>query len=101
MTGVRERRTQAQRSEAMRAKILDATVQCLVERGYTETTTSEVQSRAEVPRGTLLHHFPTKVELLVAAVAHLAQRRLEQLAAELAVLPHGADRVDTMVDAIA
>ncbi|MBG0567265.1 TetR/AcrR family transcriptional regulator [Actinoplanes aureus] len=97
------RRTQAQRSEATRAKILDATVQCLVERGHAETTTTEVLARADVPRGTLLHHFPTKVDLLVAAVQHVARRRLDGLAAELAAAElatasAGTDRLDALID---
>lgn len=92
------RRTQAQRSGTTRAKILDATVQTLVERGYAETTTSEVIARADVPRGTLLHHFPTKVDLLVAAVQHVARRRLDGLAAELAAAPAGIDRLDALID---
>ncbi|MEU4427056.1 TetR/AcrR family transcriptional regulator [Actinoplanes sp. NPDC024001] len=94
------RRTQAQRSEATRAKILDATVQCLVERGYAETTTTEVLGRADVPRGTLLHHFPTKVDLLVAAVQHVARRRLDGLAAEIGTVPAGAEPLDAFIDAV-
>lgn len=98
MTAVRPRRTQAERREATRTKLLDAAVQCLIERGYAETTTSEVQLRAEVSRGTLLHHFPTKVELLVGAVQHLAGRRATQVNRELAALPPSADRLDAAID---
>ncbi len=94
------RRTQAQRSEATRARILDATLQALVERGYAETTTAEVQARADVPRGTLLHHFPTKIDLLVASVQHVARRRLEALVTELAALPGDVDPLDAFVDGI-
>ncbi|MFI1995469.1 TetR/AcrR family transcriptional regulator [Actinoplanes sp. NPDC020271] len=94
------RRTQAQRSESTRARILDATLQALVERGYAETTTAEVQARADVPRGTLLHHFPTKVDLLVASVQHVARRRLAALDSELSALPAGADELDAFVDAV-
>ncbi|WP_229075633.1 TetR/AcrR family transcriptional regulator [Actinoplanes sp. DH11] len=94
------RRTQAQRSEATRSKILDATVQCLVERGYAETTTAEVLARADVPRGTLLHHFPTKVDLLVAAVQHVARRRLDGVAAEVAATPAGAEPLDAFIDVV-
>jgi AcrR family transcriptional regulator len=94
------RRTQAQRSETTRAKILDATVQSLVERGYAETTTAEVLAIADVPRGTLLHHFPTKADLLVGAVQHVARRRLAGLDAELAALPAGTDPVDAMIDVV-
>lgn len=92
------RRTQAQRSETTRVRILDATLQALVERGYAETTTAEVQARADVPRGTLLHHFPTKVDLLVASVQHVARRRLDALDAELSALPEGVDELDAFVD---
>ncbi|MEV6302761.1 TetR/AcrR family transcriptional regulator [Actinoplanes sp. NPDC051861] len=94
------RRTQAQRSEATRAKILDATVQCLVERGYAETTTAEVLARADVPRGTLLHHFPTKVDLLAGAVQHVARKRLSGLGAELAAVPDGTDPIDAVIDVV-
>lgn len=94
------KRTQAQRSGATRAKILEATVQCLVERGYAETTTAEVLARAEVPRGTLLHHFPTKVDLLVAAVQFVARRRVEALTAELATIADEADHLDALIDII-
>ncbi|BCJ41039.1 putative TetR-family transcriptional regulator [Actinoplanes ianthinogenes] len=94
------RRTQAQRSEATRLRILDATCQSLVERGYAETTTAEVLARADVPRGTLLHHFPTKVDLLVASVQHVARRRLDALAAELSALPDDADELDAFIDGV-
>ncbi|MEU4217944.1 TetR/AcrR family transcriptional regulator [Actinoplanes sp. NPDC026623] len=96
------RRTQAQRRETTRSKILDATVQSLVERGYAETTTAEVLALADVPRGTLLHHFPTKVDLLVAAVQHLSRRRLDVLAAEITTVrtaaPAGTDQFDALID---
>ncbi|GGN33667.1 AcrR family transcriptional regulator [Actinoplanes campanulatus] len=94
------KRTQAQRSADTRAKVLEATVQCLVERGYAETTTAEVLARADVPRGTLLHHFPTKVDLLVGAVHHVTGRRVESLTAELAAIPPEADRLDALIDII-
>lgn len=98
VTPATPRRTQAERRRQTRTRLLDATVQCLVERGYADTTTSEVQLRAEVSRGTLLHHFPTKVELLVASIAHIADKRRVQLEAQLAALPAGEHQVDAMVD---
>ncbi|GAA1612578.1 TetR/AcrR family transcriptional regulator [Actinoplanes couchii] len=94
------KRTQAQRSGATRAKILEATLQCLVECGYAETSTAEVLARADVPRGTLLHHFPTKVDLLVGTVQFLSGRRVEALTAELAAISPGTDRLDALIDII-
>jgi AcrR family transcriptional regulator len=65
------RRTQAERTAAMRARIIAAAIDSLVELGHAKTTTLEVQRRAEVSRGALLHHFPSRAELLVAAVDEL------------------------------
>ena len=79
-------RTQQQRREETRRALLDATVESLIEVGFARTTTLEVQRRADVSRGALLHHFPSKAELLVAAVDHLAEKRaaeMKQLASQL------------------
>lgn len=71
--------TQAQRSASTRIKVLDAAIDALVEVGYAKTTTQEVNRRAKVSRGALLHQFPTKEDLVVAAVGHLVDRRLTEL----------------------
>src|SRR3954449_6604594 len=97
MTTVAVRRTQAERSAATRSRILDATVVCLVEVGHARTTTLEVQRRAEVSRGALLHHFPSKAELLVAAVDHLAEMRARELKTLAAQLPEGRARTDAVI----
>lgn len=73
------RRTQQERTAATRARVIDATVASLVEDGYADTTISRIQERAGVARGTLLHHFPTRAELLVAVVEDVAARRLHVL----------------------
>jgi AcrR family transcriptional regulator len=83
MTTVAARRTQAERSAATRARILDATVECLVEIGHAGTTTLEVQRRAEVSRGALLHHFPSRAELLVAAVLQLFEAQRDVVGPEV------------------
>jgi AcrR family transcriptional regulator len=74
---VRVARTQGERSAAMQKRLLDATVSALYERGYGGTTTLEVQQRAGVSRGALLHQFSTRTELIIAAVDHLAHQRLD------------------------
>lgn len=71
---------QADRSRAMRARLLEATVDLLVERGFAGTSTTLVSERAGVSRGAQLHHFPTKNDLVVAAVEHLTERRGAELA---------------------
>jgi AcrR family transcriptional regulator len=84
---VRPPRTQQQRREETRRALLDAAVESLIEVGFARTTTLEVQRRAEVSRGALLHHFPSKAELLVATVDHLAEMRARELKAFASQLP--------------
>src|ERR1700712_5987306 len=93
-------RTQQQRREETRRALLDAAVESLIEVGFARTTTLEVQRRAKVSRGALLHHFPSKAELLVAAVDHLAEMRaaeLRLLSAELPAEGKGS-RTDAVLD---
>lgn len=78
---------QEERSRAMRARLLEATVDLLVERGFAGTSTTLVSERAGVSRGAQLHHFPTKNDLVVAAVEHLTEVRGSELAAAAERLP--------------
>ena len=80
--------------------MLDAAVESLIDVGFARTTTLEVQRRADVSRGALLHHFPSKAELLVAAVDHLAEmraRELKQLASELPEEKNQKARTDAVI----
>ncbi|MGU3436347.1 TetR/AcrR family transcriptional regulator [Actinomycetes bacterium M1A6_2h] len=63
----------------MRARLLDAAVDSLVDLGYAKSSTQEIARRAGVSRGAQLHHFPTKESLVVAAIEHLVQKRLDEL----------------------
>lgn len=76
----------------MRARLLEATVELLVERGFAGTSTTLVSERAGVSRGAQLHHFPTKNDLVVAAVGHLTQVRGAELAEAARRLPDGPHR---------
>ncbi len=92
------RRTQAERRATTRAALLDATIECLVEFGYSDTTTNRIVERAGVSRGAQVHHFPTKAELVAEAVRHLAERRRDEFRSEAATLPEGPDRVRSALD---
>jgi AcrR family transcriptional regulator len=82
----------------MRQRLMEATVELLVERGFSGTTTTLVSERAGVSRGAQLHHFPTKNDLVVAAVAHITEKRGEELAAAAARLPRGRQRTRAVVE---
>ena len=74
---------QEKRSQASRQQILDSAVQCLIEDGYSGASTLRIQQLAGVSRGRLLHHFPSRDELLVGAVQHLASSRVAELKEEV------------------
>lgn len=93
------RRSQAERSEATREALLDATIESLVEDGYAKTTTGRVAERAGLSRGAHLHHFQTREALVAAAVERLSRRRsAEQLAAVDALPEDGPERVAAGLD---
>lgn len=70
----RKRRTQAERTELTRVRILDAAVQVLARQGYAGLRTNEVARIAGVSRGALTHHFPAKDGLLMDVVEHVFRR---------------------------
>ncbi|CAJ1506034.1 TetR/AcrR family transcriptional regulator [[Mycobacterium] holstebronense] len=92
------RRTQAERSAAMRTRLLDATIDCLVSYGYSGTTTPRIAELAGVTRGAQIHHFRSKEDLVVAAVEHLAQQRTQAAIRELGRVRSIPDPVATALD---
>jgi AcrR family transcriptional regulator len=92
---------QEERTRLMRARLLEATVDCLVESGFSRTSTTLVSERAGVSRGAQLHHFPTKNDLVVAAVEHLTEVRGADLAAAAARLPTGKRRTRAVLQMLA
>jgi AcrR family transcriptional regulator len=74
----KQRRTQAERTEATRLKILDAALVLLGQRGYAGLRTADVADAAGVSKGAQTHHFPSKDALVVAVVEHVFRRASEQ-----------------------
>ena len=95
-------RSRSARTADSRSLILDAAVDCLVEEGYAGASTLAVQARAGISRGRLLHHFPSRAELLVAACDHLVTTQLEEVRRRSVALmadgPTGRERVDRAID---
>ena len=77
---------QAERSEATRARLVDAARALFAERGYADVGTEEIVRSAEVTRGALYHHFADKRDLFRAVhegiEAALAREIGERIAAE-------------------
>lgn len=76
MTSESAKTWQQTKSENTRTAILDAAIACFYDIGYNNTTTEKVAAQAGVSRGAMLHHFPSRLELIKATVVHLNQKRL-------------------------
>jgi AcrR family transcriptional regulator len=87
----------AVRRLATRQRLLEAAVACLHEHGYHRTTTQLVLERAGVSRGSLLHQFPSKADLMVAVAEHIAAQRAEANESGLRGVPP-AERMGALVD---
>lgn len=89
---------QAQKADVTRAHILEATLSCLAELPYSEVTMLVASERAGVSRGGMQYHFPTRLDLLQAAVDYLYVRRLEAYRADLGNVPPGTAITDHIID---
>jgi len=86
------------RGAATRARLLDATLTLIARRGVGRFTTREVVQEAGSSLGVLTYHFPTRRDLLAAALVQHLERRADQAAAsptsgsdaDLATLTDGA-----------
>jgi AcrR family transcriptional regulator len=96
------RSSQQERSRATQQRLLEATVECLVDLGWSGASTTAIAERAGVSRGAQLHHYPTRAALVLAAVEHLAERRAAEIRREASALAGDAGgRVDRVIDMLA
>lgn len=82
----------------MRTRLLDATVECLVTYGYAGTTTQRVAEVAGVTRGAQVHHFRSKEDLVVAAIEHLAEQRVQAAVREFGRVSEAPDAASLVLD---
>lgn len=74
-TQTASRGSHAARSSTMRQRLIEAAISCLCRVGYAATTTQRVMDEAGVSRGAMLHHFPTKVDLMIAVSEYAADQQ--------------------------
>jgi len=90
---------QAQKSASTRNQIVEAAIRCFVELGYARTTTTAIAELAGLSRGAMLHHFPSKIDIVRAAVEHLHAKRLKAFRKAMARTTPDGDRVHQGVEA--
>jgi AcrR family transcriptional regulator len=93
-------RSHLARSEATRARVLDAAVDCIVAEGFQASHLARIAAYAGVTTGAIQHQFGDKATLL----AEVVERGFEQMVDRLARLPGGElsipERVDRLVGAL-
>jgi AcrR family transcriptional regulator len=98
--GFRPRLTQDEKTAETRRRLLDAAIACLIDRGYANTTTSEIAERAGLSRGAQLYHFPKKEELLTNAVEHLFELMFGEMKEKVGRLTNENDRRAMAIDSL-
>jgi AcrR family transcriptional regulator len=86
--------------EATRARLVETGVELLIARGYSGTNTLAVQKAAGVSRGALLHHFPTRADLLTAVIRRLLEMHEAAAREALSSTPPSADPVTRAITAL-
>lgn len=90
---------QLAKSEAMRLRVLEATVECLLEGTAHELSFAVIADRAGISRGGVQYHFATRCDLLCAVIEYINARRLRQFSEDLANIATGEDVVERVIEA--
>ena len=94
----KKRRTQEERSSETKKRLLEASIDCLNDLGYIKSGTVEIARRAGVSRGALVHHYPTKHDLIVATAEYHWNWIAEEVRT-LAMTMHGGHlSMETFID---
>jgi len=68
-----ERKGRKASKETRRLQLIEATIDSLAKRGYSDTTMADVADGAGLSRGIVNFHFESKEKLLVATLQHMAE----------------------------
>jgi AcrR family transcriptional regulator len=94
----RERRSNVDRSATTRRQIFEATVKLLDSSGYGAVTNIRVADEAGVSRGAMMHHFPTRQDLLVATLEYAYDKVSIFRRSVLSKLPPGLPRYRALIE---
>jgi AcrR family transcriptional regulator len=80
-------RTQRQRREETVGRLLDASIDTIVEVGYARASAAVIAKRAEVSSGALFRHFPTMGDFMGATAHEVMRRQLDLFTKLVAEIP--------------
>ena len=79
---------QEKKSKSTRNLILDSAIECLYEEGYSATSTALIAAKAGLSRGAMVHHYPTRTDLIKALIEHLNEKRKFAFGQFVALIPN-------------
>lgn len=74
-----KRQNQEERSRNTQARVMQATIECVLAKGIRATSTVDVARQAGVSRGALVHHYPSKTLLMQSALEDLLNQEVESV----------------------
>jgi len=91
-------RQQQARSLVTRERLIKATLEVIYDVGYHAATTQEIAARAKVSRGALLHHFPTRDDIILAAMETLLDDGTAEIRTVAQDMRNGQVTLEAFVD---
>lgn len=91
-------RTQEERTAATRARLIEATLDLLLAKGYAGTTAVDIAAQAGLTRGALAHHFESKDELVVVAFDKLLTNVTAEIRLCVELVQTGTLSLDDFID---
>ena len=82
------------KSRRTRARILDAAMRLFAQIGYHAASNGVIAEASDLTRGAMLYHFPTREDLVEAAIAHIQAARIALFDAAAKAQPSGTDATD-------
>lgn len=92
------KRRQQIRSVETRVRLIQATLDEIFEVGYHAATTQDIAARANISRGALLHHFPVRADLVLAAMEELLEDGTRQIKAVADEVQAGQGSLESFVE---
>lgn len=90
-------RTQQQRREETVARLLDASIDTIIDVGYARASAAVIAKRAQVSDGALFRHFPSMGDFMAGTASEVMRRQLELVAKRVAEIPADESALEAAV----
>ena len=90
-------RTQQQRREQTVGRLLEASIDTIIEVGYARASAAVITKRAGVSVGALFRHFDTMGDFMAATASEVLRRQLEWVTKQVAEIPPEVPGLETVL----